>query len=255
MKQVGSEIYPLLYEQLTETEDFDQLWQRFHLLLAEYGITSVLYAFSHTAKVQELAAFFQSLQITCSHPAEFMQHMEATSSWEDEFATLHVIRSEEPLVWSDDIKVLKRVLNERQLRIAVESWDYNMGVGVTLPLRFSQGNGLNSLGGFGLASGFLKGKEFNKIWSEHSQEIIQLSALFDIMARERHTDGLFQLTPREKECLQWLAAGLRPQQISNRLGNAYRTTEKQIASARQKLNARSNEQAVAKALIYGLLEQ
>jgi DNA-binding CsgD family transcriptional regulator len=128
-----------------------------------------------------------------------------------------------------------------------------MGVGVALPLRFSQGHG-TCIGGFGLASGDLNGKEFNKIWAEHDQEIIQLSALFDILARERHADSLFQLTPREKECLKWLAIGLRPQQICDKLNNAYRTTEKQIASARQKLNAHNNEQAVAKALVYGLLE-
>ncbi len=252
MSQGIKETYHLLHEQLAATEDFEQLWQRLHQLLAEYGITSVFYGFSHTEKVRNFADFFQTLQLTVSHPSDFMQHMEATCSWEDDVSLLHVQRSDEPLLWYD-LDYLRRAMTNRQLRIAFEAWDYHMHVGVTLPLRFSQGESM-CLGGFGLASGCLEGQEFNRLWAEHDQEIIQLTTIFDMLARERHNDEIFQLTPREKECLKWLTAGLRPQQISDKLGNAYRTTEKQIASARRKLNARSNEQAVAKALVYGVLD-
>ncbi len=52
----------------------------------------------------------------------------------------------------------------------------------------------------------------------------------------------------------WLSFGLRTQEIGEKLGTSYRTVEKQMASARNKLDARSNEQAVAKAITLGIIE-
>ena len=53
------------------------------------------------------------------------------------------------------------------------------------------------------------------------------------------------LSKREKQCLVLLAKGLRYQQIAFQLGNSVRTVEKQISSARIKLNADTIPQAVA----------
>ena len=53
------------------------------------------------------------------------------------------------------------------------------------------------------------------------------------------------LSKRENECLGLLANGLRYQQIAYQLGTSVRTVEKQIASARIKLNADTIPQAVA----------
>ena len=69
----------------------------------------------------------------------------------------------------------------------------------------------------------------------------------------RKMDSIFNLSPRERECLMWLSVGLRAQEVSEKLGTSYRTVEKQIASARKKLGANTNEQAVAKALTLGLI--
>ncbi|MCC3862675.1 response regulator transcription factor [Pseudemcibacter aquimaris] len=53
------------------------------------------------------------------------------------------------------------------------------------------------------------------------------------------------LSKREKECLEYLAQGLRYQQIAFQLGTSVRTVEKQISSARIKLKAATIPQAVA----------
>ena len=53
------------------------------------------------------------------------------------------------------------------------------------------------------------------------------------------------LSKREKECLVMLAGGLRYQQIAYQLGTSVRTVEKQISSARIKLNADTIPQAIA----------
>lgn len=56
---------------------------------------------------------------------------------------------------------------------------------------------------------------------------------------------LEKLSKREKECLALLAKGLRYQRIAFQLGTSVRTVEKQISSARIKLNADTIPQAIA----------
>ncbi len=179
-----------------------------------------------------------------------MEYMTCQCSWEDDISLRHVISEETVLPWHGQL-YKQKIKTKRQRTIEEDACTFNMGVGINLPFRFSHGCGK---GGFGLAAGEHDARSFDKIWLERGQEIIQLTALFDTLVRERNPNTMLRLTPREKECLKWLSAGLRPQQIADRLGNAYRTVEKQIASARHKLNARSNEQAVAKVLIYVVLD-
>lgn len=62
-----------------------------------------------------------------------------------------------------------------------------------------------------------------------------------------------KLSKREKECLIFLANGMRYQQIAFELGTSVRTVEKQISSARIKLNAATIPEAIAIAVKDSLL--
>ena len=57
-----------------------------------------------------------------------------------------------------------------------------------------------------------------------------------------------KLSKREQECLNLLATGLRYQQIAFELGTSVWTVEKQISSARIKLNAHTIPHAIAIAI-------
>ncbi|MEQ9495761.1 MAG: LuxR C-terminal-related transcriptional regulator [Deltaproteobacteria bacterium] len=63
-----------------------------------------------------------------------------------------------------------------------------------------------------------------------------------------------RITPRERECLQWLAAGDQLKQIAMRLGISYATVEFHLRNARRRLGAITREQALARALCWGLIE-
>jgi DNA-binding CsgD family transcriptional regulator len=62
-----------------------------------------------------------------------------------------------------------------------------------------------------------------------------------------------RLTTRERECLLWLAKGLRNDRISERMGISNPTVEMHLAHARQKLGASTREQALAKAVALRLI--
>jgi len=61
------------------------------------------------------------------------------------------------------------------------------------------------------------------------------------------------LSERERECLVFLSRGFKVKELAGVMGTSPRTAEKQIASARRKLGASTREQAVATALMKGLL--
>jgi DNA-binding CsgD family transcriptional regulator len=82
------------------------------------------------------------------------------------------------------------------------------------------------------------------------QAILRLVS--DQSVKERGLNGgepLFQtLTPRETECLTWLANGLKTRLISYLLEVTDSTVNMHITSAKQKLKASTREEAVAKAV-------
>lgn len=67
----------------------------------------------------------------------------------------------------------------------------------------------------------------------------------------REAAGAAVLTPRERECLAFVAAGLRPDRIAERLSVARVTVDLHLSNARRRLRARTLAEAVAKALIQG----
>ncbi len=162
---------------------------------------------------------------------------------------IHVARTEAaPILWSDIDRVAE--LPPDAARSLDIDWDYGITTGVTLPMRFRNGLGGSAIGCHvpGMAWA-----EFERLWHEHGATVMAIVNAFDIRLREDHAGELFPLTPRERECLLWLANGLRPPRIAYRLGTQVKTVEKQMESARRKLKATTLPQAIATALIFGLI--
>ena len=94
---------------------------------------------------------------------------------------------------------------------------------------------------------------FRAEWGRFGADLTAASNLLDVAVREARPNLLVRLSPREIDCLSWLARGLRPQEICWRLGISEKTFEKHIASAKAKLKARTRDQALAKAVLLNLL--
>ena len=62
-----------------------------------------------------------------------------------------------------------------------------------------------------------------------------------------------QLATRETECLQYLTTGLKNEQIAGRMGITVHTVQLHLSSAKKKLGASTREQAMAKALMFGII--
>jgi DNA-binding CsgD family transcriptional regulator len=134
-----------------------------------------------------------------------------------------------------------------------------VGCGLAVPLRPAPGTGA---GGFSLLTR-LRGPAFEAWRAAHGRGVVLvaqatslrlLEAADEQPARTPSRDAPPRLSRRERECLLWLAAGLRNDRIAERLGIARATVELHLARARRKLGAATREQALAKALCFGLIE-
>ncbi|MCU0906073.1 MAG: helix-turn-helix transcriptional regulator [Rhodobacteraceae bacterium] len=98
--------------------------------------------------------------------------------------------------------------------------------------------------------------------AEASGELAQLAALTAAFcaqdAGKPAPGGMYRfcdlLSPREREVLLWLAAGLRTAQIAHRMGIEPVTVGLHLRGARRKLGARTREQALAIALRDGHID-
>lgn len=91
------------------------------------------------------------------------------------------------------------------------------------------------------------------IWPELKPQLTAIGQMLDTAFFTTHIAAHYGLAPRERDVLSWLAAGLRPDEIADKLAIGYRTVDKYIVSAKEKLNARTRDHAVARAVILKLI--
>ncbi len=123
---------------------------------------------------------------------------------------------------------------------------------------------LGQIGGCTMAVGVgmqdMSAQDFARHWPQLSQQILPILRAMDgyfhaqkPAGARRPIEAYYALSPRERDVLSWLALGLRPDEIATTLGVGYRTVDKYIVSARQKLGARTRDHAVARAIAFGLI--
>jgi DNA-binding CsgD family transcriptional regulator len=96
--------------------------------------------------------------------------------------------------------------------------------------------------------------ELKKVVQEHGTSLLSIAYLFhnaSIRQIWQERAGSKPLSVREKDCLQYLADGRRQDAIAQAMGLARVTVEMHLREARKKLGARTLNEAIAKALVFG----
>lgn len=222
----------------------DDLWIRLNRHLGQFAITGSLYgAEAFPGPDQQTLVLLDSLK----------EGFVRTKLDEGLFYTdLYVqvgLTEPAPILWSDSSRFPD--LSAEAKRSLDMDWDFAITTGVTIPTRFAGGLGA---GAHGCHADGLSWPEFDRVWTEHSDTIIAIVNAFDVALRCDHVGELFPLSAQERECLLWLAAGAPQKQIADRLLLTDKQVEKRLAQARRKLKAVTTTQAVANALIFGVID-
>ena len=236
-----------LYEHFQSAENKDDLWQKYQQHVAGYGVTSAFYGVVSSAGAFLEQGLIEAGTYLDNHPEEYRNYFDEKFRMEDDLTAVHCMSNTTPFIWHDRKQWGKPT--KGQLQFMLDSIEFDMEVGVAIPIRFNQHGG----GGIGLSTAGMGNKEFDKQWADHQKDILSASYMFDEIFRSNHIREVFPITETELEVLTHLAYGREPKKIAERLNKSYTTVIQQLQSIRSKLKARNNEQAIVKALVFGLL--
>lgn len=117
-------------------------------------------------------------------------------------------------------------------------------------------DGLRPAGGMCLGSS-LGTRDFHRLVEGSEGDLVMVANLFHQRALgslRRLRADVRPLSARERDCLQYVAEGLRAEAIADRMGLARVTVDMHLRRARVKLRAETLPQAVARALDFGEIE-
>ena len=238
-----------LTQDLGSLTNADQFWGRIKSELACYGVTSVFYGAATSPLEVEVNGYTRSLLWRSDHPKEWFETYGEDSFLDEEIGIEKIFSDLESLIWQD-LHICEDTSAEQIQRLNEER-DMGLFVGFTVK---SHALNVGHLGAIGVNMGELSPVEFNRLWPEKQREVLAICGLLDMGMREQHLRSVVNLSPRQEECLVWLAAGLTPGQIADRLGLADKTIEHHISAAKNKLNVSTRDHAVAKALLLNLIK-
>ena len=183
-----------------------------------------------------------------SLPQAWLEHYEAEGYFRADPAVPHCFREASPLIYPGNPP---RRVSGRTASFLEDALGAGFRGSVTLPLRLPG----SVLGSFSLIT-CMQGDEFAKWHQSHGRWITLAVHVIDARLIELVSPSVHvpRLSHRERECLTWLAAGLRYDRIAERLGISIPTVELHIANARRKLGGRTREHAPAIAVALGLLD-
>jgi LuxR family transcriptional regulator, quorum-sensing system regulator SdiA len=226
----------------------DVIWDQLCKLAADrYGITSVLYAFTHSRFTASRTGITSSVFLRHNLPDDLLESYPEGLSLDDDIATALILNGEMEVLWSDfdDMALSPRQREERETKRRLR-----LDVGVTFGFRF----GGNS--GFGGTCWYKRGasaEDFHVLWRRHRLDMLQLAQHFDAAMRPAMVQERFKLTPRERDVMSYSAGGMTAKQIAEYLRLSPKTVVNTLERARKTMEAVSTMEAVAKALIYELI--
>ena len=184
--------------------------------------------------------------LLCDWPVEWLERYVARNYVDHDPVVSRMKQLQAPFQWrdaADEIKV------DRDGEVVMgDAGEFRLKDGLAFPLVTLDGQiVMVSLGGERVE---MSGLEFGMI------SLVATYAVGRAMQLLSDTDRVIdhiELTPRERECLRWAAAGKSEWEISQILGISEHTSEKHLLNAKFKLGAVNRVQAVAEAIRRGYI--
>ncbi len=236
-----SSAYPLSTP-LARANDLPSLIASFGRAARHLGFTQ--YVISRLSRAQHASCCEAALQIICVHyPDHWVQHYQKNG-----YALVDPIHriaftQTTPYRWRDIAD-----LNQLEQRVLDEARDAGLVNGITIPIHEPMGRVLLvNLSGQATAP--------DAQASRRQAYLISAQFHFELERLEIHrsSPAAQRLTPRQCECLTWVARGKSSWIISQLLGISHHTVDYHIDTAMEALDVNSRTSAAVKAAVLGLM--
>jgi len=221
--------------------------------LSQFGITGFNYFNSDPAD-RDLKTTKVSFYSTL--PTEWLQdYNERGYQFIDHLAEHYRAGHRTPILGGPELQKYFKDLSPEQEIVMKHGAEAGLLSGVSLPVA-SLASIETDISGFTLCS-LEKGSEFMKMIKEHGFELgLFLNAVHQNIGNKfiGKAAGFKQLTPREKDCLKYIAKGMRISALAYKLGISEVTVNFHLRNIRTKLKSRTVTEAVAKAIKYEMVK-
>lgn len=224
---------------LVEAQNVADIWRATTRFFSQYGLDGVVY----------LDADGDQFTLLSTLPESWHQHyMDSRYHEIDSFAQICCADHRAVATGADNLHRYPQ-LSRQQRKLVQEAGETGYRAGFSSPFRLASARGF---GGWNLMSA--EGDKASQAIARAHGDVLHMAAFcaHQALSNARVPQDT-PLTPREVECLQWLAMGLRTQQIAHKMGLKPVTVEFHFRRAREKLGADTREQALAKAIFGGLI--
>jgi DNA-binding CsgD family transcriptional regulator len=232
-------------DRLKHAVDAEEVWR---LSLSHFGDRGAAWLYhGYTAPLwhHDRSVYFSYSSI----PADWDRYREQQGYRHHDPAVRHCARSSAPFPFGTGLEGARYTAPVRKMY--AESADWGAHCGVAFPLRNVPGSPVGAM----VCITRMRAPEFQIWWNESRWELQIASLALDARLLQFHcpADVVPDLSARERECLLWLASGLRTDRIAHRMGISSSAVDLYLANARRKLGARTRDQALLKAVLLGML--
>jgi len=234
---------------IKDAKSIDDLWDNLANILGQYDVSSFLYGAGTSLQDLELNGPTKALFVRSNYPKEYLDHYDGEAFLDDDLTVDLIAELKRPVFWHHED--LWEEATPQQKRQSEIDNDFGLEVGVSIPFYFGRGAHFS---GMGLATQDLTAEQCEQMWAANGDDIVFAMALVHDVMHEKFSPGLVGLSPREKEVLEWLSIGLRPDQIAFKMKIGYRTVDKFINNAKRKLKANTRDQAIARSLLLNAVQ-
>ncbi|MEJ1968061.1 MAG: LuxR family transcriptional regulator [Rhizomicrobium sp.] len=221
-------------EQVDQQTDIPSLVKLFQDMIAKYGMDCFMMGDPSLPKVQRGDRLWAA-----TWPEEWLNHWLSHNYISVDPVINQLLARNEPIRWSEALGAN----DDAGARIFDEATEFKMKDGLALPIYSRDG----------FVVGITMGTEHYELGKQDEACLHLASIYFHAKLERLRAEGAPKprgprLTPRERECLSWVAAGKTDWEISQILNIAEQTAHEYVQNALTKLNATTRAQAVAIAI-------
>jgi len=104
-------------EQFNSSENLDDLWLKMRQQLSNYGITSVFYGVTHSARKLFINGAEELMQYKTDHTIEFRDYFDDKFNLVDDITAVHCLLNESSYLWHKDSQYGYNLTQEQELEM------------------------------------------------------------------------------------------------------------------------------------------
>ncbi|SMX28435.1 Transcriptional activator protein LuxR [Pelagimonas phthalicica] len=235
--------------ELTNVDNVEALWSLHCDKMAEFGFDRLIYGFTQFMTPTSFGDP-NDFVVLSNHTAEYRKGFVEDGLYRDAPMVRWALENEGHASWRVMAERISHgQIDEKVQKVIAFNLTHKVNAGYTVSFKSvsSRAKGAISL----CAAADINQDQIDEMWADHGGDIVLMNNLVHLKIMTLPIPLQNQnLTPRQREALEWVGDGKTMQDIAQIMGLTQATIEKHLRLARETLNVETTAQAVAKAAFH-----